>query len=63
MLQRLLDRYRDLLATAKDEMLRRGIEGQIASLEAKLRDCRDEGEEPARGPVRPGLQPAPLRRD
>jgi hypothetical protein len=36
-LLRLLERYRDLLATAQDEMLRRGIIKQIESLEMKLR--------------------------
>lgn len=41
-LQRLLDRYRDLLAGARDEMLRRGIMSQIESLEAKLRSCDEE---------------------
>ena len=45
-LLRLLDRYRDLLAGAKDELLRRGIQSQIDSLENKLR--ARETEEPPR---------------
>jgi hypothetical protein len=45
--QRLLDRYRDLLATAKDEMLRRGIMSQIDSLEQRLRDCSEDADPPA----------------
>jgi hypothetical protein len=36
-LLRLIGRYRDLLADAKDGLLRRGIEREIESLEAKLR--------------------------
>jgi hypothetical protein len=50
-LQRLLDRYRDLLATAKDELLRRGILSQIESLEEKLRDCVGNDEEPQSDPA------------
>ena len=55
-LRSLLDRYRDLLATAKDEMLRRGIMSQITSLEAKLRACSEEPEAPT--PARALLQRA-----
>jgi hypothetical protein len=36
-LLRLIGRYRDLLVDAKDGLLRRGIEREIGSLEAKLR--------------------------
>ena len=36
-LLRLLDRYRDLLSSASDDLLRRGITKQIESLEEKLR--------------------------
>jgi len=60
-LQRLLDRYRDLLATAKDELLRRGIMSQIESLEEKLRDCAgNEDEAPQSDPAHEALsRPAP----
>jgi hypothetical protein len=60
-LQRLLHRYRDLLAQAQDELLRRGIERQIDSLEQKLRDC-DEASEPSPQPVADRrVKRAPLR--
>jgi hypothetical protein len=62
-LQRLLDRYRDLLAYARDELLRRGIERQINSLEQKLRACDAPGEQPPApqpGAERPA-RPVPLR--
>ena len=34
---RLIGRYRDLLAEAEDDLLRRGIERELESLEARLR--------------------------
>lgn len=61
-LQRLLDRYRDLLAHAKDEFLRRGIERQIGSLEQKLRECDEEAEQPASSSaLDAAVRPIPLR--
>ena len=60
-LQRLLERYRDLLGQAKDELLRRGIERQIGSLEDKLRDCDDASEQPAQPVADRRAKPAPLR--
>ena len=46
-LRKLLDRYRDLLAGATDEMLQRGILSQIQSLESKLREYEEDALEPA----------------
>jgi hypothetical protein len=60
-LQRLLERYRDLLGQAKDELLRRGIERQIGSLEDKLRDCPDASEQPAQPVADRRATRAPLR--
>ena len=36
-LLRLIGRYRDLLAEAEDDLLRRGIERELESLEGRLR--------------------------